>query len=108
MQVNDCNSYLLPAEFDCLQVKKTLIDMCKIVDFIPNRGRHTSCALVTGVQTCALPISDKWTSRKSAAAVTCDSAEPNFVLRYKKRESKHVCIEPDEIGRAARRERVCK
>src|SRR3546814_2781577 len=25
--------------------------------FLSNRRRHTSCALVTGVQTCALPIS---------------------------------------------------
>src|SRR3546814_8659731 len=25
--------------------------------FVSSRGRHTSCALVTGVQTCALPIS---------------------------------------------------
>src|SRR3546814_13092966 len=24
---------------------------------LPSRGRHTRCALVTGVQTCALPIS---------------------------------------------------
>src|SRR3546814_3889359 len=26
--------------------------------FFASRRRHTSCALVTGVQTCALPISD--------------------------------------------------
>src|SRR3546814_10312791 len=26
--------------------------------FFSSRGRHTRCALVTGVQTCALPISD--------------------------------------------------
>src|SRR3546814_9495796 len=26
--------------------------------FFPSRGRHTRCALVTGVQTCALPIYD--------------------------------------------------
>src|SRR3546814_1991963 len=25
--------------------------------FVPSRRRHTRCALVTGVQTCALPIS---------------------------------------------------
>src|SRR3546814_5224195 len=29
------------------------------VFFFSSRRRHTSCALVTGVQTCALPISDK-------------------------------------------------
>src|SRR3546814_10741149 len=27
--------------------------------FFSSRGRHTSCALVTGVQTCALPISEE-------------------------------------------------
>src|SRR3546814_15210332 len=28
-----------------------------VVFFVSSRRRHTSCALVTGVQTCALPIS---------------------------------------------------
>src|SRR3546814_10319868 len=27
--------------------------------FVSSRRRHTRCALVTGVQTCALPISDR-------------------------------------------------
>src|SRR3546814_6704843 len=31
--------------------------MCVVFCFFSSRGRHTSCALVTGVQTCALPIS---------------------------------------------------
>src|SRR3546814_4181147 len=31
--------------------------MC-VVFFFSSRRRHTSCALVTGVQTCALPIHD--------------------------------------------------
>src|SRR3546814_1071057 len=30
-----------------------------VVFFFSSRRRHTRCALVTGVQTCALPISDK-------------------------------------------------
>src|SRR3546814_7546298 len=30
------------------------------VCFFSSSRRHTSCALVTGVQTCALPISDLW------------------------------------------------
>src|SRR3546814_3693418 len=36
--------------------------MCKLflfLFFFSSRRRHTSCALVTGVQTCALPISDE-------------------------------------------------
>src|SRR3546814_6609515 len=31
--------------------------MCCLVFFFSSRRRHTRCALVTGVQTCALPIS---------------------------------------------------
>src|SRR3546814_9137173 len=31
--------------------------MCVVVFFFSSRRRHTRCALVTGVQTCALPIS---------------------------------------------------
>src|SRR3546814_3523845 len=30
----------------------------RMVFFVSSRRRHTRCALVTGVQTCALPISD--------------------------------------------------
>src|SRR3546814_5542729 len=31
--------------------------MCQVLFFFSSRRRHTICALVTGVQTCALPIS---------------------------------------------------
>src|SRR3546814_10044000 len=31
--------------------------VCVFVFFVSSRRRHTRCALVTGVQTCALPIS---------------------------------------------------
>src|SRR3546814_2278447 len=31
--------------------------MCLLLFFFSSRRRHTRCALVTGVQTCALPIS---------------------------------------------------
>src|SRR3546814_9592889 len=31
--------------------------LCSIFFFFSSRRRHTRCALVTGVQTCALPIS---------------------------------------------------
>src|SRR3546814_5871342 len=43
--------------------------MCYCLFFVSSRRRHTSCALVTGVQTCALPISalcnDLYTARLS-------------------------------------------
>src|SRR3546814_4553077 len=34
----------------------TCIILCQCVFFFSSRRRHTRCALVTGVQTCALPI----------------------------------------------------
>src|SRR3546814_15926356 len=38
--------------------------------FFSSRSRHTSCALVTGVQTCALPICDRWGKRQMDVAIT--------------------------------------
>src|SRR3546814_9984131 len=35
-----------------------MICICCCLFFCSSRRRHTRCALVTGVQTCALPISD--------------------------------------------------
>src|SRR3546814_1771076 len=32
------------------------VGVCEVVFFFSSRRRHTRCALVTGVQTCALPI----------------------------------------------------
>src|SRR3546814_8146984 len=42
-------------------------DVCLVLFFFSSRRRHTRCALVTGVQTCALPISlpDLWITRAS-------------------------------------------
>src|SRR3546814_7946957 len=42
---------------------------CYILFFFSSRRRHTRCALVTGVQTCALPISvqPKWLTANDAA-----------------------------------------
>src|SRR3546814_1724862 len=44
---------LISAEFVCL-VFMCMVDVCCF--FFSSRRRHTRCALVTGVQTCALPI----------------------------------------------------
>src|SRR3546814_4756206 len=33
------------------------METCRFLFFFSSRRRHTRCALVTGVQTCALPIS---------------------------------------------------
>src|SRR3546814_5881293 len=42
-----------------------------LVFFFSSRRRHTRCALVTGVQTCALPISFHETSPASAGFFVC-------------------------------------
>src|SRR3546814_20163951 len=42
-----------------------------IVFFVSSRRRHTRCALVTGVQTCALPISPSAGSRKDSESAVC-------------------------------------
>src|SRR3546814_13513253 len=42
--------------------------------FFSSRRRHTRCALVTGVQTCALPISvDYYNIKKTGAITTADN-----------------------------------
>src|SRR3546814_2854030 len=58
--------------------------------FFSSRRRHTRCALVTGVQTCALPIcsgedgdaaaKDEDEDEKAASADEQDGDEPTFVV----------------------------
>src|SRR3546814_4043738 len=80
--------------------------------FFSSRRRHTICALVTGVQTCALPIlfcravhhfalqrnKPRWNTADFKSATLSYSRAREFSL-------------PDrlaEIGRASCRERVCR
>src|SRR3546814_9454809 len=95
--------------------------MC-VCFFFSSRRRHTICALVTGVQTCALPIWTHWLVAKLqltapffplAAPAGKSAAPPN----RKSRDLILGCLEvhPDpqhlgamEIGRASCRERVCQ
>src|SRR3546814_19832658 len=48
--------------------------------FFSSRRRHTSCALVTGVQTCALPICQHVPSRASYADIGITAIMPNAGL----------------------------
>src|SRR3546814_7976384 len=42
--------------------------------FFSSRGRHTRCALVTGVQSCALPIYGAWENFLPISGFTSSSA----------------------------------
>src|SRR3546814_3746061 len=65
-----------------------------------SRRRHTSCALVTGVQTCALPIYSS-SSRKG-------SRRKAGVAPMLRRSFTPAPSEVSKIGRASCRERVCQ
>src|SRR3546814_1537477 len=81
--------------------------------FFSSRRRHTRCALVTGVQTCALPIS-------LVAAVPAEIVVASvpvvfavrlvvlFVVADKVLQRETVMRGQEEIGRASCRERVCQ
>src|SRR3546814_10609703 len=49
-------SILLHIFYVCRWLLCTLCNMLLFLFFFSSRRRHTRCALVTGVQTCALPI----------------------------------------------------
>src|SRR3546814_9595276 len=76
--------------------------------FFSSRRLHTICALVTGVQTCALPISQTDTS----------AGDKKFdeIIRERAADRHHTPEDnadeddppPVEIGRASCRERVCQ
>src|SRR3546814_1317419 len=98
--------------------------------FFSSRRRHTSCALVTGVQTCALPISTFgltaaiWTRDRDAALWIgdridtgtwfmnrCDYLDPALAWVGVKNSGRGCTLSAvgyEQIGRAACRERVCQ
>src|SRR3546814_1554710 len=97
--------------------------MCSVlflyVFFFSSRRRHTRCALVTGVQTCALPI---WPACASSPYVKIEvNTQRTAYFTHILRQNKPVLAKPQlmarcckcspdatEIGRASCRERVCQ
>src|SRR3546814_5413562 len=92
--------------------------------FFSSRRRHTRCALVTGVQTCALPISAPaadlaWIALRrmldAVSQVVPQRRAAVAVFGYQGGD--HLIVEPVaakehferlQIGRASCRERVCQ
>src|SRR3546814_4061821 len=95
---------------------------CFFFFFFSSRRRHTRCALVTGVQTCALPI---WSFMFRTVAWRveryCRTANRNEAKKYSKLvQNRKILVHSQkiinsrcsscivEIGRASCRERVCQ
>src|SRR3546814_2068180 len=92
--------------------------------FFSSRRRHTSCALVTGVQTCALPICDiEFRQGRAMFDVAHDASRPfvvdaglgtvtalgtRFQVQRNEDRVSVTLLEGAEIGRASCRERVCQ
>src|SRR3546814_3738988 len=94
--------------------------------FFSSRRRHTRCALVTGVQTCALPIYDamKVAAAEALAKLARSEVPDEVAASYSGRQLRFgpdyvipVPFDPRlivevpvavEIGRASCRERVCQ
>src|SRR3546814_8751799 len=55
--------------------------------FLSSRRRHTSCALVTGVQTCALPI-----LRKGVSVTSCRSHRSRLPIKDLARQDRRVTL----------------
>src|SRR3546814_16942721 len=63
-----------------------------VIFFFSSRRRHTICALVTGVQTCALPIyAQKWETTLKATKIKRSSSlnDPAFDVTYFSRNHGH-------------------
>src|SRR3546814_4029746 len=71
--------------------------------FFSSRRRHTRCALVTGVLTCALPI---WPV--VIAGPTCDGVDSLYKKSGYRLPVGLACGDTVEIGSASCRERVCQ
>src|SRR3546814_4526182 len=59
--------------------------------FFSSRRRHTRCALVTGVQTCALPIYvDRQIARERTRMAAALHVEPRVLILHARREREVV------------------
>src|SRR3546814_1837022 len=66
-----------------LAVHSGLACLCSWSVFFSSRSRHTRCALVTGVQTCALPISRRFKSSPALVEPISDPAGSETAYRSK-------------------------
>src|SRR3546814_3001607 len=85
------------------------IGMCDIFFFFSSRRRHTRCALVTGVQTCALPIFGITMQPGQDVVRLGESLDTSFEkLKAQLPAGLTLTEVSSKIGRASCRERVCQ
>src|SRR3546814_10819682 len=97
-------------------IKKLVIVQCAFIVvlylfFFSSRRRHTRCALVTGVQTCALPICSAMQEARTLAVPTDFCVCPIAQMRVAGRSLASISatrLRCSQIGRASCRERVCQ
>src|SRR3546814_9230862 len=83
--------------------------------FFSSRRRHTRCALVTGVQTCALPICAVTSpaarlacpARSGYSTIGCHTRGSRTRTAWISQRPGSPCLNT-QIGRASCRERVCQ
>src|SRR3546814_2082682 len=68
-----------------------MLTLCSTYFFFSSRRRHTSCALVTGVQTCALPIATIDHARADAHVILFERAGEIGQVQPK-------CSKPLDVG----------
>src|SRR3546814_7758407 len=84
-----------------------------ILLFVSSRRRHTRCALVTGVQTCALPIYGDFDVPPYATVGLAWTATPALTAAFDFQRIAYSRVRAlgndfyAQIGRAPCRERVC-
>src|SRR3546814_5903334 len=100
---------LLLSVFLCVCLMSRPILFMEFILFVfSSRRRHTRCALVTGVQTCALPI--LLIARAIEQAKSTESADIIKALQNMEFEGVRgkFKFSQEQIGRASWRERVCQ
>src|SRR3546814_3513889 len=99
--------YVVLLEVSCVGVGMLVLVCYCSVFFFSSRRRHTRCALVTGVQTCALPILD---ADDLLGLDAMPEGKPTLIGEDGRRAAADARRRHriGEIGRASGRERVCQ
>src|SRR3546814_3752471 len=102
-----------------IEFGEVMLSMCLSVCsffFFSSRRRHTSCALVTGVQTCALPIFHQAADCGAGFADVLEAAQAKVFASEMAVKVTNDALQlfgaagysRNKIGRASCRERVCQ